>query len=222
MKLKLNNLHKIALALLLVGIIILIFGLVIFFKCLNVRDLSELKFDEIKSGTYVKGKISTVVKGYSPESADSKSEPFELYVTDSQEISEGALKSYLLIELENDPGKYVCVIMDQYFDTDLYQQIFSGNREDDNISYDVEGIITSRKADKELISEKVGNWKDKYTDLYYNSKYLIDFSPDDVSDCCIELRPFGTRKFWWLYSIPFLFAGVSLFILGGRPYERIK
>lgn len=222
MKLKLNTLHKIAIAAFSVGIIVLIFGLVILYKCLNIRDLSKLKFDDIKSGTYVKGKISTVVRGYPIGATDYKDEPFELYVTDSQEISEGAYKSYFLVELENDPEKYICVVIDQYYDTDLYNQIFSGNRETYNLSYDVEGIITSRKADKKLIEDGIEKWKDKYSDLYYNSKYIMDMSPDAVSDCCIKLKPLGTRKFWWLYSIPFLFAGVSLFILGGRPYERIK
>jgi hypothetical protein len=223
MKLKLNKLHYIGLALSAAGIIVLIVGLVIFFKSLNIRDLSKLKFDDIKSGTYVKGKISTVVKGsYPVDENNYKSEPYELYVTDSEEINEGAYKSYFLMELENDPGKFVCVVIDQYYDTDLYNQIFSENREVENISYDVEGIITSSKADKKLIKDKVENWKDNYTDLYYNSKYILDLKPDSVSDCCIKLRPMGTRKFWWLYSIPFLFAGISVFILGGRPYERIK
>ena len=190
MKLKLNKLHVIGISAFIIGIIVLIFGLVILYKCLNIRALSKLKFDDIKSGTYVKGKISTVVKGsYPVDENNYKSEPYELYVTDSEEINEGAYKSYFLMELENDPGKFV---------------------------------ITSSKADKKLIKDKVENWKDNYTDLYYNSKYILDMKPDSVSDCCIKLRPMGTRKFWWLYSIPFLFAGISVFILGGRPYERIK
>ena len=222
MKLKLNTLHKIAIAAFSVGIIVLIFGLVIFFKCINIRDLSKLKFDDIKSGTYVKGKISNVVRGYHISDNDFKDEPYELYVTDSQEISEGAYKSYLLVELENDPGKFVCVIIDQYLDTDLYHQIFSGDGEDENISYDVEGIITCRKSDKKLIEDGIKKCNNRYSSLYYDSKYITDISIDTVSDCCIKLKPLGTRKFWWLYSIPFLFAGVSLFILGGRPYERIK
>ena len=223
MKLKLNKLHYIGLALSAAGIIVLIVGLVIFFKSLNIRDLSKLKFDDIKSGTYVKGKISTVVKGsYPVDENNYKSEPYELYVTDSEEINEGAYKSYFLMELENDPGKFVCVVIDQYYDTDLYNQIFYENGDEEKISYDVEGVITSRKSDRKLIEDGIEKCNDRYSSLYYGSKYITNISNDTVSDCCIKLRPIGTRKFWWLYSIPFLFAGISVFILGGRPYERIK
>jgi len=222
MKLKLNKLHVIGISAFIIGIIALIFGLVILYKCLNIRALSKLKFDDIKSGTYVKGKISTVVRGYHIASNDFKDEPYELYVTDSQEISEGAYKSYVLVELENDPGKYVCVVIDQYYDTDLYNQIFYENGDEEKINYDVEGVITSRKSDRKLIEDGIEKCNDRYSSLYYGSKYITNISNDTVSDCCIKLRPMGTRKFWWLYSIPFLFAGISVFILGGRPYERIK
>ena len=222
MKLKLNQLHIIGISAFLAGIGVLIFGMVILFKCLNIQDLSKLKFDDIKSGTYVKGQITTVVKGYPVGATDYNVEPYEIYTTDSDEISEGAYTSYFLMGLENDPGKYVCVIIDQYRDTDLYHQIFTNNIASDNVPYDVEGIVTCRKVDKERVTESVKNWNKKYSDLYYNTKYASDVSLDNVSDCIIEIRPLGTRKFWWLYSIPLLFAGVSVFILGGRPYERIK
>lgn len=222
MKLKLNKLHVIGISAFIIGIIALIFGLVILYKCLNIRALSKLKFDDIKSGTYVRGQMSTVVRGYHGDANGFKDGPFELYVTDSQEVSDEAYKSYFLMELENDPGKYVCVIIDQYLDTDLYNQIFLDNKETDNTVYDVEGIITCRKTDKKLVEDGVEKWKDNFSGLYYKSKFIPTLSPDTISDCCIELRPMGTRKFWWLYSIPFLFAGISVFILGGRPYERIK
>lgn len=222
MKLKLNQLHIIGISAFLAGIGVLIFGLVILFKCLNIQDLSKLKFDDIKSGTYVKGQISNVVKGSPVGATDYNVVPYELYTTDSDEISEGAYKSYFLMGLENDPGKYVCVVIDQYLDTDLYHQIFSDELNKNDIPYDVEGIITCRKADQKLVTDSVKKWDEKYYGLYYNAYYANEVSVDTVSDCIIEIRPLGTRKFWWLYSIPLLFAGVSVFILGGRPYERIK
>lgn len=223
MKLKLNNLHYIGLSAFIAGIAVLIFGLVILAKCINTRDLSKLKFDDIKSGTYVKGQLTTVVEGgYRPNDTEYISEPYELYTTDSDEISEGAYTSYFLMELENDPGKYVCVVIDQYLYTDLYHQIFSDTPESEKVPCDVEGVITARKADKKLVKDGVDKLSKKYSDYYYGMHYANDVTHDNVSECIIELRPVGARKLWWLYSIPLLFAGVSVFILGGRPYERIK
>lgn len=222
MKLKLNKMHIIGLSAFIVGIGVLIFGLVILFKCINIKDISKLKYDDLKSGVYVKGSLSTVVKGYPINATDYQFETFELYTTDSDEVDDGAQKTYFLIELENDEGRYVCVAIDEYLDLDLYHQIYAGNLEADNLSYDVEGIITCRKSNKQFIQDGVKKWKDKYYDLYYKGHKKSDINEDNVSDCCIEIRPLGTRKLWWLYSIPLLFAGVSVFILGGRPYERIK
>lgn len=222
MKLKLNKLHLIGLAVFVIGIAAMIFGMVILFRCINIKDISKLKYDDIKSGVYVNGELSTVVKGYPINATNEGVEPLELYTTDSDEISEGAYKSYFLVELDNDKGKYVCVIIDEYLYTDLYHQLFSGNMEKYNLPYKVEGIITSRKADKKLIQEGVKKWKDKYSSLYYNALPASDVAEDNVADYCIELKPLGSRKMWWLYSIPLLFAGISVFILGGRPYERIK
>ena len=43
MKLKLNKMHIIGLSAFIVGIGVLIFGLVILFKCINIKDISKLK-----------------------------------------------------------------------------------------------------------------------------------------------------------------------------------
>lgn len=220
MKLKLNLLHKVGIAALLLGIAVLIFGMVVLYRCLHVRDISEMTFDEVKSGTYVKGNISGVLLGYNDGMDAAK--PLTLYTTDSDDTDDGAYQTYFLIELKNDRGKYVSVIIDEFRDFDLYHQIFEDTPATELKSFDVEGIVTYKKSDEEMVKQKVSEFKDTYPYLYYDHQPSSGLSDETVSPCCIEIKPIGARKLWWLYSIPLLFAGISLLILGGRPYERIK
>ena len=220
MKLKLNTLHKIALAALAVGIGLLIFGMVVLFRYANMRDISELKFDEIKSGTYVRGTVKGVVLGY--HDGLEVSEPLTLYTTDSNETADDAYMSYFLIELKNDKGKYVCILIDEFRDTDLYFQLFDQRTIEQEEEFEVEGIIKYSKSNEEMIKSKVKEFEDTYPFIYFEHHAVDGFSAENVSPCYIEVRPLGARRLWWLYCIPFLFAGVALMILGGRPYERTK
>lgn len=220
MKLKLNLLHKIGLAVLAVGIVILAFGLTVRYKYTHMQDLTELSLGDIKKGMYVKGTVTNVLKGY-PLDADPSgdvSEPLNLYTTDSQDTTDDADMTYFLMELKQDSGEYVCVIIDEFLDTDLYYQILMGTES----PYKVEGIVTYSEREENLVMEGVRRLKDYYSDIYYDHRLVADPTEQNVSPCCIKLQYLGTRKLWWLYSIPFLFAGIAVFLVGGRPFERIK
>ena len=220
MKLKLNLLHKVGLAVLAVGLIILIFGLTVLYKYEHARDISELELGDIKKGMYIKGTITEVIKGYplDAETTGRSSVPLDLYTTQSQDTTDSADLTYFLIELRKDSGEYICVAIDEYLDTDLYYQIFSGAE----TPYELEGIVTYSESEEQIVMNSVRKIGDHYSDIYYEHRLVKAPTVDNVSPCCIKVKYLGTRKLWWLYSIPFMFAGIAIFLIGGRPYERIK
>lgn len=220
MKLKLNKLHIVGLAVLAVGIGILIFGMTVLYKYNNMRDIKELNLDDLKKGMYVKGTLTTVVRGF-PLNADDTIDsaiPLDLYTTQSQDTTDPAYLTYFLVELEEGSQQFVCVKIDEFLYTDFYYQLYNL----DETPFEFEGIVTYSKQDEELIKNSVGKIGDYYSMTYYERRRLETPTVDNVSPCCISVRYLGARRLWWLYSIPFLFAGISVFILGGRPFERIK
>lgn len=223
MKLKLELFHKIGLVLLAVGLAVLVFGLSIVIKCARIKDLSEYSLSEIKEGMYVKGKIVDVVKGYSPNAQYSV--PVDVYTTKSEETSDYAYTSYFILELGEGRGEYVTVVIDEFRDTDLYYQIFSenlGTKVNPGKEYEFEGVFTHSDREEKLIMEAADSWQDSYSDLYFNHKGSAGLSRETISPCCIKFVNLKARRLWWLYSIPFLFAGTALMILGGKPFKRVK
>lgn len=219
MKLKLNKLHIVGLAVLAVGIGILIFGMTVLYKYNNMRDIKELNLDDLKNGMYVKGTLTTVVRGFPFEgTADETAEPLDLYTTQSQDTTDPADLTYFLVELEKDSGQYVCVKIDEFLYTDFYYQIYKR----DETPFEFEGIVTYSKQDEQLVKNSVSKIDDFYAFTFYENRRVEAPSEDNVSPYCIKVKYLGDRKLWWLYCIPFMFAGIAVFVIGGRPFERIK
>ena len=227
MKLKLGLFHKIGLVLLALGLCILIFGISIFIKCSSAKDLSELSLSDIKEGMYVKGKIIDVVKGYrigTPEGVYS-TESLDVYTTQSEETTDQAATTYFILELGEGRGEYVCIVLDEFLDTDLYWQVITSDMTEatrPTEEYTFEGVFTHSDREEKMIMDYADSWQDTYSMLYFNQKSSTGLSKDTISPCCIKLKNLKARKMWWLYSIPFLFAGITLMVLGGKPVKRIK
>lgn len=219
-KLKLDLLHKVGLAVLAVGIGILIFGLNVLSKYKNIQDISELELKDIKKGMYVKATISGVLTGYPVDGEETGrgSEPIGLHTEQSPNTSDPANETYFLMELGEDSGEYVCVIIDEFLDTDLYYQILTGG----DTPYELEGIVTYSEKDEQIVMDGVSALEEQYSDIYFQHRRLTEPNEENVSPCCIELKPLAVRKMWWLYSIPFMFAGTAIFFIGGKPFERVK
>lgn len=218
MKLKLNLLHKVGLAVLVVGIGILIFGMVLLYKCTHMKDLSEMTLDDFKKGMYVKATISDVVSGYPINSENRMSRPVDLYTTQSQDTTDDAGLTYFLVELKAGSGEYVCVMIDEFLDTDLYYQIYSTGE----VPYEIEGIVTYSELNEQLVKKNVSKIGDYFSIIYYDHRTVEMPTEENVSPYCVKVKYLGARKLWWLYSIPFFFAGIAVFIIGGRPFERVK
>lgn len=205
------------------GIVILIFGLNVLYKYEHIRDITDLELGDIKKGMYVKCTITNVVKGYplDAEATGGNSVPLDLYTTQSQDTADSADMTYFLVELRKDSGEYVCVLIDEYSNTDLYYQIFHAT-DLRSTPYELEGIMTYSERNEQIVMDSVRKLNDYYSDTFYENRIVPIPTEETVSSCCMKVKSLSARKLWWLYSIPFMFAGVSIFLIGGRPYERIK
>lgn len=183
-----------------------------------MMDLSEMTLDDFEKGMYVKATITNVVSGYPINSMESISEPLELYTTQSQDTTDDARLTYFLVELQESSGEYVCVMIDEFLDTDLYYQIFSV----EETPYEIEGIVTYSEQNEQLVKKSIDKIDDYYSIIYYNDRDVKFPTEENVSPYCVKVKYLGSRKLWWLYSIPFFFAGIAVFIIGGRPFERVK
>lgn len=220
MKLKLNRLHAIGMAVLAVGIAILIFGITLYNKCVNMKDIKDLSLEDIEKGMYVKGTLTTVIRGFpiNGQEMNATAEPLDLYTTQSQDTTERADLTYFLVELQKGSGEYVCVKIDEFLYTDFYYQIFT----EDETPFEFEGVVTYSEQDEQLVKNSVNKIDDYYAYTYYEHRTVELPTEATVSPCCIKVKYLGDRKLWWLYSIPFMFAGIAVFIIGGRPFERVK
>ena len=116
------------------------------------------------------------------------------------------------------------MIVDEFLYTDLYLQFYSSGLPGDHSieSRKFEGIVTYSEREEKLVKDAAENWQDKYYYLSFNDREAVSLSADTVSPYCIKLKDLDTRKLWWLYCIPFLFAGITLLVIGGRPVVSKK
>ena len=220
MKIRLERLHIIGLSLLAVGIGVFIFGMVILAKCVGMKDISELSLDDLKEGMYVKGTVTNVMEGYPLKVNSMESEPVVVYTTDSQETSTAAFTAYLFTRMNNDKDEYVCVAVDQYYYTDMFMQFFLDDETSAPQPFEFEGIVTHTDDMEKRIISSADGWQNSYAALYYNGVNTDKLNSSTVSANYIRMKPLSHRKLWWLYSIPFLFAGTAFMVVAGRPRRK--
>ena len=222
-KLKANAYHIAGAVLLAIGLGVMIFGLVRLYKIDHRRDVSELTEGDIKYGTYVSGTITSqgeLLRGYpmGSETADSPVIIKELSSSDT------ARRSLLLTDLVHQTGKYISADVDEYYYTYLYHFISSGQFADSGVDevFQFDGVIIKKKSYVQAMKDMMASWNENWLGLYSGSKMVN--APQEAStwEYTIKLIDIGPRRFTWLYSIPFLFCGVMVFAIGGKPMKRVR
>lgn len=226
MKLKLNMFHKGAIALLLIGMAITVAGLVMFFRYINIKELSQMEADDVKSGTYVTGKIERLM--YVNEEGSENILPAAIYAGDSPSGKEKGVYAVVITDLIPASGKYIPLGLDQYQFPDDYQYIFglalNFDGGDPSIVPDgqFEGVI--RKND--LFTEKARNFAgtalDTYKYVVIDGEILTELDSDDISPYYIEVRDLTARRYIWLIGLPPLLGGLVLTFIAGSPFKKNK
>ncbi len=227
---KLNLLHKVGAAALAAGIAVLAAGLVIMYKSTHLTDISELSADDLKSGMYVKGTVTDVLRGFMPNpDADDNTtinEPLDICTTESEETSEEAYASYVLIPLGTEKEDFACFLLDQFRFTEFYYQVMtgkSGDGSEEGVSAEFEGIVTKpNKEEERLMKDALDNWNKNYSYLCYNYYVIGDINSETIPPYVIKCKDMKVRKFYWLYSIPLLFMGSVLLFMAGSPKKKLK
>ncbi len=230
MKLKLNLLHKVGAAALAAGIAVLAAGLVMMYKSTHLHDISDLKAEDIKSGMYVKGTISDVVRGFmpNPDATDNTTinEPLDICTTVSEETSDEAYASYVLIPLGTEKEEFVCLLLDQFLYPDFYYQVMTGNsptNSGESVNAEFEGIVTKcSKTEKQLMEKRLDNWQKDYSHLCYERYVLGNINSKTIPPYVIKCKDMSKRKYYWLYSLPLFFMGGVLLWQAGSPIKKIK
>lgn len=226
MKLKLTMFHKGAIVLITIGMAVTIAGLVMFFKYLNIKEISSLTADDVKNGTYVKGTIQRIISVNEEGSEDLI--PAAIYNGDSPTGKDKAFYTVVLTDMAPRSGKYIPIGIDQYEFPEDHQYVFglalNFDGGDPSIVPDgkFEGIICKNDEYTNSAREFADNALDQYKFVVIDGSVLTEFSGDDISDYYIEIKDMTPRKYIWLIGLPPLLGGIVLAVMAGSPFKKVK
>lgn len=222
-KLKLNIYHWVGCVLFLAGIVILVSGLVRLYKIDHRRDITELTEEDVKSGVYVSGTITA--KGellrIFPQDKEKSAQPAAVWTKDSRD---GSRKTLFITNLLSQTHRFLPAEVDEYYYTELYHfmtdEVFLDYTSDEEYKFDA--VIVRSRSDRKDVAGYLEGYKDNYRSTFSGSKMVNAPEVSSTWEYTLKLIDPSPRRLWWLYGVPFIFAGVMIFAIGGKFYRRIK
>lgn len=215
-----GKIHIVGAVIFFIGITLLTIGIVRIIKINNRTDVSVLTSDTIKSGMYVKGKISTVLCGDFKNSAfaTDKKRPLAVIGEDGSDIT--AEKTGYITDLIK--GKYCMIYIDSNYFPELYEYIDNGKFNDNLTEFEFDGIIEKNKNYEDYCDYVDGIYQNFPTIYDGKQNKITDLNRDNISEYCVEIIDIEKKKKLWLYSLPIILAGIITMLVGGMPFKYVE